>query len=196
MRAQMEIQNAKSVLRWKIRARLEKMSSDERAAFSTEISARLKEQPFWKSAASVLFFSPLPDEANLWPLLVESLAAGKICGLPQFDAAAQDYVARRVQDPQNDIVTGQFWIPEPRPDCAEIPADTFELVLVPGVAFDLKGRRLGRGRGFFDRLLVEVRGLKCGIAFELQMANEIPTEAHDIRMDFILTPTRCVEIEK
>jgi len=93
-------------------------------------------------------------------------------------------------------VTGQFWIPEPRPDCAEIPADTFELVLVPGVAFDLKGRRLGRGRGFFDRLLVEVRGLKCGIAFELQMANEIPTEAHDIRMDFILTPTRCVEIEK
>lgn len=192
----MNLQEAKSALRWKIHARLEKISSDERAAFSAEIRARLKEQAFWGNAASVLFFSPLPDEANLWPLLVESLAAGKICALPQFDATEENYVARRVQNLQDDMITGRFWIPEPKPVCPKIPADAFALVLVPGVAFDAAGRRLGRGKGFFDRLLADVRGLKCGIAFDLQLANEVPADALDVRMDFVLTPARCVEIKK
>ena len=69
-----------------------------------------------------------------------------------------------------------------------------DLVLVPGVAFDLQGRRLGRGRGFYDRLLADVDGIKCGIAFDEQMVNEVPAGPPDVRLNFILTPTRCVEI--
>jgi len=68
------------------------------------------------------------------------------------------------------------------------------LILIPGIAFDLHGRRLGRGKGFYDRLLTEIRGVKCGIAFDEQIVEKIPVEPHDVRMDFILTPTRFAEI--
>jgi 5-formyltetrahydrofolate cyclo-ligase len=67
------------------------------------------------------------------------------------------------------------------------------LVLVPGVAFDLRGRRLGRGKGFYDRLLADAGGLKCGVAFDEQIVTEIPVEPHDVSVDCILTPTRWIQ---
>jgi len=68
------------------------------------------------------------------------------------------------------------------------------LILVPGVAFDLRGGWLGRGRGFYDRLLAGFHGIKCGVAFDEQMVEEVPTGTLDVRMDFVLTPTQCVEV--
>jgi 5-formyltetrahydrofolate cyclo-ligase len=68
------------------------------------------------------------------------------------------------------------------------------LILVPGVAFDLQGNRLGRGKGFYDRLLAEIRGVKCGVAFEEQIVDEIPVGSHDAAMDFIVTPSRVITI--
>jgi len=184
---------AKAELRRKIRATLKSISPAARAAASAQLCARLKEQPFWMNAASVLFFAPLPDEVDVWPLLEETVAGGKIAALPRFDPADQSYAACRVQNPRSQIVTGQFGIREPRTGCAEIAMSRLDLILVPGVAFDLRGRRLGRGRGFYDRLLSETHGLKCGIAFEEQITNEVPMGTHDLQMNFILTPARCVE---
>jgi len=184
---------AKTELRSRLRAALEKISPAARDAASARLCARLKEQPFWKNAASVLFFAPLRDEIDLWPLLEETAAGGKITALPRFDPAGQSYAARRIQDLQDEIVTGQFGIREPVPSCVEIPLNRIDLILVPGAAFDLRGNRLGRGRGFYDRLLAKTRGVKCGIAFDEQIADKAPAEEHDLQMDFILTPTRCVE---
>jgi 5-formyltetrahydrofolate cyclo-ligase len=187
------MQNSKSEMRQIIRAVLQKISPAARAAASAQLCARLKEQSFWKNAASVLFFAPLPDEANVWPLLDETVAGGKIAALPRFDPASRSYAARRVQNPRSEIAIGPFSIREPKTGCAEIAMSRLDLILVPGVAFDLCGHRLGRGRGFYDRLLAETRGVKCGIAFEEQITGEVPMEAHDLQMNFILTPTRCVE---
>ena len=184
---------AKAELRRKIRAALQNISPAARAAAFARLCARLKEQSFWKNAASILFFAPLPDEADVWPLLEETVAAGKIAALPRFDPADQSYAACRVRDLSGEIVTGTFGIREPVPSCVEIPLNQIDLVLVPGVAFDLRGNRLGRGRGFYDRLLAETRGVKCGIAFDEQITGEVPTGERDLQMDFILTPTRCVE---
>jgi 5-formyltetrahydrofolate cyclo-ligase len=183
----------KAALRKQIRSVLQNISLAARVAASAQLCARLKEQSFWKNAASVLFFAPLPDEADVWPLLEETVAAGKIATLPHFDPADQSYAARRVQNPRSEIAIGPFGIREPKTGCAEIAMSRLDLILVPGVAFDLCGRRLGRGRGFYDRLLAETNGLKCGIAFEEHIASEVPMEAHDLQMNFILTPTRCVE---
>jgi 5-formyltetrahydrofolate cyclo-ligase len=185
------LQRQKSGLRRKIRARLGKIPADARNAMSLQVCDKLKEQSFFQSAAAILFFAPLPDEADVWPLLQETLAAGKIVALPQFDAAPQNYVARRVQNLQSEIVTGQFWVREPKSGCAKIPLDKIDLVLVPGVAFDLRGNRLGRGKGFYDRLLAEIGGVKCGVAFDEQVVNEVPSGKSDMPVDFILTPTRC-----
>ena len=105
-----------------------------------------------------MFFAPLPDEVDVWPLLEESLAGGKIAALPRFDPASNDYLACRVQNPQSEIVPGQFGIREPKAGCPEIPLERLDLILVPGVAFDLRGDRLGRGKGFYDRLLAKSTG--------------------------------------
>ena len=133
---------------------------------------------------------------DVWPLLEETVAGGKIVALPRFDPSDQIYTAGRVQNPRTEIAIGQFGIREPKLFCSEIVLSRLDLILVPGVAFDLRGRRLGRGRGFYDRLLVVTGGVKCGIAFDEQLVEKIPAEAHDEPMDFILTPIQCVECDK
>lgn len=190
------LERRKSELRKEIRERLKNLSREKRKADSQKLCAGLKQQPFFQNAAAILFFAPLPDEIDIWPLLPEALAAGKTVMLPQFDAAAQNYVVRRVQNLPGEIVLGQFRVREPKSSCAKMPPDKIDLALAPGAAFDPRGNRLGRGRGFFDRLLAEVRGVKCGVAFDEQLVEKIPVEAHDVRMDFILMPSRCVKIEK
>jgi 5-formyltetrahydrofolate cyclo-ligase len=190
----MKTHKAKDTLRSKIRAQLDKISAAARESASVKLCAKLKGQSFFQTAATVLFFAPLPDEADIWPLLQEALAAGKIAALPHFDAAAQSYVARRAQNLQSEIVTGQFRVREPKSSCVKIALADFNLVLVPGVAFDLRGNRLGRGKGFYDRLLADVRGVKCGIAFDEQVVSEVPAGKSDVPVDFILTPTRCVKV--
>ncbi|HTG44362.1 MAG TPA: 5-formyltetrahydrofolate cyclo-ligase, partial [Verrucomicrobiae bacterium] len=78
----------------------------------------------------------------------------------------------------------------------EAPLNRLDFVLVPGVAFDSTGRRLGRGRGFYDQLLAGVTGIKCGVALDEQIVEKLPTEAHDIAMDYILTPTRWLVTQR
>jgi 5-formyltetrahydrofolate cyclo-ligase len=184
----------KAALRKQIHTVLLKIPPAARITASAQICARLKEQEFWKNAATVLFFAPLTGEVDLWPLLEEALAAEKTVALPRFDAAEQSYVACRVQNLRTEIAAGQFGIREPRSGCVEIPFGRLDLILVPGAAFDLHGNRLGRGNGFYDRILTEVRGVKCGIAFDEQIAGEIPVANLDMPMDFILTPARCAKI--
>ncbi|MGB7749188.1 MAG: 5-formyltetrahydrofolate cyclo-ligase [Verrucomicrobiia bacterium] len=191
---QTDIQKAKAALRKHIRGALQKISPAARNGMSAQIRDRLKEQAVWKNAAAVLFFAPLPDEPDMWPLLEEAMAGKKIAALPRFDSVSHGYVACRLQNVRNEIVAGQFGIREPGAKCVEIPLHRLDLVLVPGVGFDLQGRRLGRGRGFYDRLLADVDGIKCGIAFDEQVVDEVPAGPHDVRLNFIMTPMRCVEI--
>jgi 5-formyltetrahydrofolate cyclo-ligase len=186
------LEKTKAALRSEIRATLKSFPVEKRAADSVRLCAKLKEQFFFQSAATVLFFAPLPDEVEVWPLLQEAFNLGKNAALPQFNAAAQNYVARRVQNLQSEIVPGQFQVREPKSSCAEIPLDKIDLVHVPGVAFDLRGNRLGRGKGFYDRLLAEIRGAKCGVAFDEQVVKQVPVEESDAPVDFILTPVRCL----
>ena len=89
-----------------------------------------------------------------------------------------------------DLSPGRFNVLEPKAGCPSVPLNQLDLVFVPGVAFDFNGRRLGRGKGFYDRLLAEVRGYKCGVAFEVQVIAAVPEEPHDVRVDSILTPAR------
>ena len=135
----------------------------------------------------------MAEEPDIWPLLAEALAAGKIAALPRFNAATRNYTAARVQDLRTDIVSGHIGIREPAVSCPEISLSQFSLVLVPGVAFDAHGHRLGHGKGYYDRLLAEVRGVKCGIAFEEQLTHTVPVGPADVRLDIILTPGRNLE---
>jgi 5-formyltetrahydrofolate cyclo-ligase len=192
------IADAKAALRQQIHARLKRLTPANRAVASTQLCGRLKEQGIWREARSILFFAPLPDEPDLWPLLAGALVENKLVALPYFDPETRAYFARRIRDLTTDVGIAHFGIREPLPSCPDQPLNQLDLVLVPGVGFDCDGRRLGRGKGYYDRLLKLVRGVKCGVAFDEQMVSAIPVTPHDVDLNCILTPTRwhCVASQR
>ena len=188
------MEESKPALRGEIRARLALLTPEQRAALSAQACTLLERQKPWEQAQTVLFYAPVPGELDIWPLLGKALAAGKNVAFPRFLAESGGYGACRVQNPAADLAVGQFGIREPRSHCVEFSLKQLDFVLVPGLAFDLHGRRLGRGKGYFDRLLAAVRGTKCGVAFDEQIVREVPVEPHDEHVNCILTPTRWVQL--
>jgi len=190
-----EIQEAKLAFRRRVRERLAAMTADQRAAASTQARALLRSQSQWKNAVSVLFYAPVQWELDVWPLVAEALSTGKTIALPRFAAETNSYFACRIQNPTQDLKSGKYGIREPADHCAKDPLlKRLDLILVPGVAFDLRGRRLGRGKGFYDRLLAALSGTTCGVAFDQQIVKELPVAPHDAHVNCILTPTRWIEL--
>ena len=179
----------KERLRQQMRAEMLRRRSDEAA--SAQIIVRLKEQPIWQKSRSVLFFSALPGEPDLRALCADALAEGKVVAFPRHIEASDSYAAFCVKNLETELsARGRFGIAEPTPACAEFPLNKLDFVLVPGIAFAINGARLGRGKGYFDRLLAQVAGTRCGVAFDWQILPAIPTEAHDIFVDCLVTPTQ------
>ena len=191
-----KLQQAKAALREEIRARLGTLLVHDRVSVSKKCRALLREQCVWSRADAILFFASLPEELNLWPLLHEALAAGKVVALPRFISHTQGYGAAEVRDVHRDLVLRKLDILEPSAACQAVSLNQLDLVLVPGVAFDVQGRRLGRGRGYYDRLLADVRGVKCGVGFDEQIVESVPVGPLDVYLDCILTPTRWVVVNK
>ena len=189
----MNITESKTALRQQVRARLKALTPEQRATASGRACALLEQQNVWKKAELIFFYAPLPEELDIWPLVGDSLAAGKTIALPRFDSATQRYVACEIRDLAKDLNHGQFGIREPGAHCIAVPPNRLDLVLVPGVAFDVQRRRLGRGKGFYDQMLATVRGTTCGVAFDEQIVDTIPVEPHDVHLNCILTPTRWIE---
>jgi 5-formyltetrahydrofolate cyclo-ligase len=189
------MRDLKSSLRSTIREKLKRISPTQRELHSSLARAILEQQPIWHQAQTILFFAPLPDELDIWPSLPVALASGKQIFLPRFLSHTNSYAACHVKMPDTDLTLGQFGIREPSQSCPQIPLNRLDFVLVPGVAFDLHGRRLGRGKGFYDQLLAAVRGKTCGVAFDEQIVTEIPVEPHDVLLNCILTPSRWIQLD-
>jgi 5-formyltetrahydrofolate cyclo-ligase len=187
-----EIKASKQALRREVAAVLRAMTPAEREAASRQARELLAVQPEWRAARSVLFYAPMAEELDVWPLVKEALGAGKRVGLPRFAPRSGAYTACEVRDLGLDLKTGHFGIREPGDHCAAFSLKWLDLILVPGVAFDLHGRRLGRGKGYYDQLLAGLRGVMCGVAFDQQIAREVPVTPRDVRVNCILTPTRWI----
>jgi 5-formyltetrahydrofolate cyclo-ligase len=181
---------SKAELRGRLRAELETMPATARAGASAAICSRLRSQPVWAEARSILFFVPLPEEPDIWPLVTEAFAMRRRVALPRFSPTEDRYAACLIHNGPRAIEPGRFGILEPTPACPPIDPKQLDLALVPGIGFTLMGGRLGRGKGYYDRLLAEVAGFKCGVAFDCQVTVEIPAEPHDVRLNGIVTPTR------
>lgn len=180
----------KSALRREIRQRLVRLTDAQREVASRQLRAQLEQHPVWLAARAVLFFAPTAQEPDIGPLLEVALAQGRTVALPRFVAARDAYEPALVREPARELVPGRFGIREPSPACASVPMGELDLILVPGVAFDPQGHRLGRGQGYYDRLLAGARAVKCGVAFDEQLVEAVPAEAQDVRVDCIVTPTR------
>ena len=155
----------KAALRAEIQRQLREMTVEERQEYSDEICERVLEMSQWAEARNVILFSPLPGEPIILPLKLDCEARKVLCAnIPQ---------SARSESGLN------------------LP-DAIDLVLVPGVAFSKDRHRLGRGGGFFDRLLAgrAANAFKLGICFSFQLLETIPTEPHDIVMNAIVSDVR------
>jgi 5-formyltetrahydrofolate cyclo-ligase len=189
---QNSVKQAKASLRARITDKVLAISPDARWSRSAAACDLLLSQEHWRQARTVLLFAPIRCELDIWPLVDHGRAAGKRLALPRFMASSETYAACELCDGLKDVVPGRYGIREPADHCLEIPLNRLDLLLVPGVAFDLRGGRIGRGKGYYDRLLTKTRGTTCGVAFDEQIVPTIPTEAHDVLLDCILTPTRWI----
>jgi 5-formyltetrahydrofolate cyclo-ligase len=177
----------KSTLRDQMRSRLAVLPANEVRTHSAAVWERLSVLPSFTAAASVLAYVSTGPEIETHGLIRQLLALGRGVCVPAF---VGEYVPAEIHDFDADLMPGKFGILEPKPPVAV--AKLPEACLVPGLAFDVKGNRLGRGRGVFDALLRPACGAKIALAHDFQLLDEVPAEAHDVRVDFIVTESRVV----
>ena len=157
---------------------------EEKLRRSEAILRQLEQLPEWKAARVVLLYWSMADEVQTHDF-VNRWYKDKVLLLPCVDG--DDLVLRQYTGPECLVAGEQFGIGEPTgPIWTDL--DAIQIIIVPGVAFDRSGNRMGRGRGFYDRMLKSTVGaLKIGIAYDFQMLDEIPVEPHDVKMDRIIT---------
>lgn len=168
-----------------MRARLAALPADEVRAHSAAVWERLAVLPAFNAAGCACAYVSSGQEIETHGLIRQLLALGRRVCVPAF---VGEYVAAEINDFDADLVKGRFGILEPR---TVRPAEP-EIWLVPGLAFDLKGNRLGRGRGFYDAMLRQAHGPKLALAHDFQLLDEIPADAHDARVDLVITEARVV----
>jgi 5-formyltetrahydrofolate cyclo-ligase len=142
----------------------------------------------------VLLTLPFGSEWDSMALLLAALERGKAVVLPRVNATARTLELCRLSEPSRDVLPGYRGIPEPQSHCALIAADAIDWVLVPGVAFDTAGHRLGYGGGYYDRLLPQLRSDAARIAggYEMQLVDRVPAAPHDVPVQALATETRTL----
>ena len=143
-------------------------------------------------------FWPVKEEIDVRPLLSGLHERGHVCGLPVIVAKGAPLVFRR-WDPDGALIEGRWGIPVPPPESEEVVP---ELILVPLLAFDGRGNRLGYGAGFYDRTLSLLRGrpglgtLAVGVAYSAQQVESIPCDETDEKLDWIVTEAGAVRFDR
>ena len=181
---------AKESLRLQLKAEAKRHGPEERADASRALCQRLLKTPEWQQATRVLAFYPLRGEPDIQPVLRAALREEKTLCLPRLNPVSAKYEPVAIRDLAQDLVLGAYGIQEPSDACPSVPINHLDLVLIPGLGFDLAFGRLGRGLGHYDRLLASVQARKCGVAFDWQVGNAVPMEPHDVPVDLLVTPTR------
>lgn len=193
----------KDELRQYISQQKRQFTSQQLAQLSLPVIARLR--PLLAEAQTILAYYALPDEVDTHALLDELVAEGKTVLLPKvLDEETMElrrYTGRdslqegayHIMEP---ITGGRFFITggrffcyddltkEPSPCYTEL--SRIDIALIPGLAFDAQGHRLGRGKGYYDRFLKDFKGQTIGVCFDFQKVAEVPVDAHDVSVDRVV----------
>ncbi|MGE5667931.1 MAG: 5-formyltetrahydrofolate cyclo-ligase [Betaproteobacteria bacterium] len=189
------LHEAKRALRERIVAARDALAPDFRKRASGAIADRIVALDSFARAGALLLTLPFRSEWNAAPVAARALAAGKVVALPRVEAKARVLRLHRIADLARDVEPGHLGIPEPRADCPRIDRDAIDWILVPGVAFDARGHRLGYGGGYYDRLLPGLGSSAPRVAgaFEMQVVEALPLAPHDCGIDMIVTEQRVID---
>lgn len=184
-----------------MRALLRSVSSAESVEAGEAISRQLRTLSAWRQASTVALYASLPGEVATTALIRSAWAEGRRVLLPRVVGEGRLVFAEHLASAS--LVAGAFGVPEPPEGAAVVDLREADLVLVPGVAFDRRGGRLGRGAGYYDRALARLgsRGPRrvapgrdggatrtIGVAFDRQLVEAVPMDARDVRVDAVATP--------
>ena len=174
---------SKRDIRLEVLEKRARMSPEERASKSRAIGDRLMKTGLWADAKTVFLYMSLPGEGETDRLIAEAWSQGKQVAVPKV---TEEGLVFSKLDSFEELSEGSFHVREPR-EIREI-SDGRALVIMPGVAFDIKCNRIGYGKGFYDRYLFEHRGHPAvALSFDFAVYSKIPSGPHDIKPGLIIT---------
>lgn len=178
----------KSEIRRKIRNLRAMLSDEDKITASERVFDMLEKTAQFMMADRILMYHSLPDEVSTHAFL-EKWGDRKSFFLPRVNGVNLDILPYD----KSRLELGAFHIEEPSGDDLCDP-DSIELIIVPAVAYDHSGNRLGRGKGFYDRLLQTSKATKIGVAYDFQLVEEIPVEEHDVPVDIVITDRIMIKL--
>ncbi|HST57425.1 MAG TPA: 5-formyltetrahydrofolate cyclo-ligase, partial [Longimicrobium sp.] len=184
---------SKDVLRADARAALRALAGDARAAAEAEIARRVWTVPEIADARTLLIYASLPEEVATDAIADEARRRGILLVYPR--CLADRTMTLHAVDAPDALRPGRYGIREPDADACPIRRiEEVDAALIPGLAWDRAGHRLGRGAGYYDRMLADPawRGFRCGLFFAAQEAPAVPHDAWDVRLDAIVTDAEVV----
>jgi 5-formyltetrahydrofolate cyclo-ligase len=190
--------DAKRGLRARILRERDATPTENRATASASIAASLLARVDFASSKTVLLTLPFGSEWDTRALLHAALARGKTVALPRVNRATGVLDICAITRLEHDAAPGYRGIPEPGAHCELLGVASIDWVLVPGVAFDRAGHRIGYGGGHYDKLLPLLRAdaHRVAGAFELQLVDHVPAAPHDVGVDAVVTEARSISIAR
>ncbi|MFH1655151.1 MAG: 5-formyltetrahydrofolate cyclo-ligase [Candidatus Omnitrophota bacterium] len=188
----MEIKNnlsSKQELRNMMLSKLNSLKEVDRAKKSLSIKDKLFASSEFKKAKIILFYASLKNEVETGMMIREAQAQGKTIGLPMIFEKEKKLVPYLVSDIDTQLTTGIYGIREPNKEFTKsISLEDLNLVIVPGIAFDLRGNRLGRGKGYYDRFLKTLAKdtTSIGLAFDFQIVENLPHSSLDSSVNQVI----------
>lgn len=178
----------KKETRQRMRELLTQMPPDRAAAKSKRACATLAQQQEFGDAGVVMLYNVMAQELDVTDLIERCWSDGKTALLPKVRWDPREMIALPYRSLDDSMSVGRYNIQEPA-DGEPWPAEDIDLIVVPGLAFDAAGGRLGKGGGFYDRFLAQsgLRAVTCAVAFAEQMVDTVPAEPHDRRVDMLVT---------
>lgn len=178
----------KKPLRLTLRERLAALSQTEMRDKSRQACSNFLAQPEYAKAEILMIFLPMTQEVDTSAIALQAWSDMKRVLAPLVSWDQRRMLPIEISSLESDLRVTQFGLREPVGGMP-IPVFDIDLVVVPGLGFDTKGNRLGRGRGFYDRFLShrDFRGTTVALAFECQVVERVPSEPHDVRVDMLVT---------
>ena len=180
----------KEDIRRKIKAQKALLGEQEKADAASRAFALLEKTAAFVMAERILMYHSLPDELSTH-MFLEKWHNRKQFFLPRVNGVNLEILPYE----QSELRLGAFQIEEPQGDSI-VNMDSIDAVIVPSVAYDRKGNRVGRGKGYYDRLLADTNAIRIGMSYDFQLIDEIETEPHDVGVDIIITESRILFTKK
>lgn len=169
------------------------LKKEENSLKDSKIFNNLISLNSYKRAKKVFIYIGFGSEINTKGLIEIMLKEGKEVFVPKV--LEEEMIALKITS-LNNLIESKFKILEPVGEKSDIDGEEFDLIIMPGVAFDRSGNRIGYGKGYYDKYLKDVKSdiKKIALAYELQLIEEIETEEHDLKVDSIITENEIIDI--